>query len=96
MLVLLYHIYTGAHMCALCEVAKHTLVDEVRLFIFVGGLCGWRVVLAHVVKHVRGLRIQLFNQFFVLLQSTRGIFGVMLWNKKFLTTDQDLWTDLIY
>ena len=38
-------------------------------------------MLAHVAKHVRGLRIQLFNQFFVILQFTRGIFGVLLWNK---------------
>ena len=43
-------------------------------------------MLAHVAKHVRGLCIQLSNQFFVILQSTKGIFGVMLWNKKFLTT----------
>ena len=53
-------------------------------------------MLAHVVKHVRGLNIQLFNQFFVILQFTRGIFGVILWNKKLFTTDHHLWTDLIY
>ena len=53
-------------------------------------------MLAHVAKHVPGLCIQLFNQFFVILQFTRGIFGVILLNKKFLTTDHHLWTDLIY
>ena len=53
-------------------------------------------MLAHASKHVCGLHIQLFNHFFVILQFTRGIFGVMLWNKKFLTTDHHLWTDLIY
>ena len=53
-------------------------------------------MLARVTKHVRGLYIQLFNQFFVILQSTTGIFGVMLWNKNFLTSDHHLWTDLIY
>ena len=46
-LVLLYHMYTGAHMCALYEVAKHTLVDQVRHFFFVGGLCCWLIVLAN-------------------------------------------------
>ena len=55
-----------------------------------------RVVFAHVVKHACGLHIQLFNQFFVILQSTKSIFGVMLWNKKILTTDNHLWTDLVY
>ena len=53
-------------------------------------------MLAHVAVYVRGLYIQLFNQFFVIMQFTRGIFGVMLWNEKFLTTDHHLWTDLIY
>ena len=89
-LVLSYHIYTSAHMCALYEVAKHMLLDEVCLFVFVGGLCCRRIVLAHVAKHVRGLHIQFFNQFFVILQSTRRIFEEMLWNKKFLTTDHHL------
>ena len=86
----------GAHTCALYEIAKHTLVDEVRLFIFVAGLCSWWIVLAHVAEHVRGLHIQLFNQFCVIVQSSRGIFGVLLWNTKFLTTHHLLWTDLIY
>ena len=69
---LLYHIYIyiyiyiyihirGAHTCALYEVAKHALVDEVRLLIFVCGLCRGRVVLAHVAKHARGLFFQLFD-----------------------------------
>ena len=49
------------HTCALYEVAKHALVDEVRLLIFVCGLRRGRVVLAHVAKHARGLCIQLFN-----------------------------------
>ena len=40
-------------MCGLYEVAKHTPVA--RRFIFVGGLCSWWIVLAHVAKHVRGL-----------------------------------------
>ena len=53
-------------------------------------------MLAHVAKHICGLHIVLFNQFFVALQSTRSIFGVMLWNKKILATDHHLWTDLIY
>ena len=86
----------GAHTCALYEVAKHTLVDEVRLFISLGGLFCSTIVLAHVAKQVRGLHIQLFNHFFVILQFTRGIFGVLLAIKKFLTTDHHLWMDLIY
>ena len=48
-------------MCALYEVAKHALVDEVRLLIFVCGLRRGRVVLSHAAKHARGLCIQLFN-----------------------------------
>ena len=56
MFLLLYHIFPGAHMCALYEVAEQVLVDEVRLCIFVDGLCCWRIVLAHVAKHVRGLQ----------------------------------------
>ena len=83
-------------MCALYEVAKHTPADEIRLFIFVGGLCCWWIVLAHVAKWVRGLRIQPFNQFFVILQNTRDIFRVMIWNKKFFTVEQHLCTDHIY
>ena len=39
-------------------------------------------MLAHVANHVRGPGIQLFNQFFVTLLFTIGIFGVMLRNKK--------------
>ena len=66
MLVLLYYTYVGAHMCASYEVTKHTPVDEDHLCVFVGGTCCWRIVLAHVAKHVHGLHIQLIvADFFV-------------------------------
>ena len=70
-------------------------VDKVRLFIFVGELCLEWVVLAHFAKHLCGLHIPLVNQFFVVSQSIRNIFGLMPPNKTFLTTDHHLWTDLI-
>ena len=77
------YIYTAGYMCTSYEVTKNLLVDEVCLCIFRGGLFCLRIVCANVAKNMCQLRVQLFNQFFVILQSTKGAFGVI--------TDHHLW-----
>ena len=71
------YIYIRVHKCVRFLKSQNTLEDEVRLFIFVDGLCCPQIVLAHFVNPIRGLRIQLFNQLFVIPQSTARIFGVL-------------------
>ena len=53
-----------------------------------GCVAGWCL---HMLRELVSL-----ESIFVIVQSSGGIFGAVLWNKKFFSTDHHLWTHLIY
>ena len=82
--------------CILLEIIiTHTLLDEVHLCVIGAGLCSDLIGFTQVLKNTERLAILVFNRFFVVVQSSKPILGIMGSNRIFLGSNRTFWLDLI-